>query len=51
MGVSRWSQWQDNLGALDVALSDGELAGISEAGMAAWRMLPEDATMWGSKPQ
>ena len=51
VGISRWSQWQENLGALDVMLSDEEYTRISEAGLAAWRMLPEDATMWGSKPQ
>jgi myo-inositol catabolism protein IolS len=51
VGVSRWSQWQDNVGALEVTLSGQEYARISEAGMAAWRMLPSDATMWGYKPQ
>jgi myo-inositol catabolism protein IolS len=51
VGVSRWEQWQDNVGALDVTLSEAEYGRISQAGLAVWRMLPENATMWGYKPQ
>ncbi|MGD2175408.1 MAG: aldo/keto reductase [Candidatus Brocadiaceae bacterium] len=50
VGISKWEQWMDNLGALDVQLSDEEYDRISRAGMAVWDMLPEDATMWGWKP-
>ncbi len=46
VGISRWNQWQDNLGALDVRLSDGEHERLSRVGMEVWDMLPEDATMW-----
>jgi len=51
VGVSRWSQWQDNVGALDVTLSEEQYARISAAGLEVWRLLPADATMWGYKPQ
>lgn len=50
VGISRWSHWEDNLGALDVELSDEEYQRISAAGMAVWDMFPDDATMWGWKP-
>ncbi|MFW6189943.1 MAG: aldo/keto reductase [Planctomycetota bacterium] len=51
VGISRWGQWQDNLGALSVKLSEQEYDRISRAGMEVWEMLPEDATMWGWKPE
>jgi aryl-alcohol dehydrogenase-like predicted oxidoreductase len=51
VGVSRWEHWQDNSGALEVHLSDEQYERISVAGMEVWRMLPEDATMWGWKPK
>jgi aryl-alcohol dehydrogenase-like predicted oxidoreductase len=51
VGVSRWEQWEANLGALEVALTDEQYGDISDAGMAAWKMLPEDPTMWGYKPE
>jgi aryl-alcohol dehydrogenase-like predicted oxidoreductase len=51
VGISRWSHWQDNLGALDVQLSDEEYGAISEAGMAAWEMIPAGSTMWGWTPE
>jgi len=50
VGISKWSQWESNLGALDVRLSDEEYQRISDAGMEVWKMFPEDATMWGWKP-
>ncbi|MCD6416589.1 MAG: aldo/keto reductase [Planctomycetes bacterium] len=51
VGISKWGQWQDNLGALDVRLSDAEYRRISEAGMQVWEMLPADGSMWGWKPR
>jgi aryl-alcohol dehydrogenase-like predicted oxidoreductase len=51
VGISRWEQWEDNLGALEIELSDEEYGRISEAGRGVWDMLPEDATMWGWKPE
>jgi aryl-alcohol dehydrogenase-like predicted oxidoreductase len=50
VGISKWSQWQDDLGALEVQLSDEEYDRLSRAGMEVWDMLPEDATMWGWQP-
>jgi len=46
VGISKWSHWQDNLGALDVTLSDDEYERISQAGQKVWAMLPPDAIMW-----
>ncbi len=51
VGISKWEQWQDNLGALNVRLTDEEYEQIGSAGMEVWDMLPEDATMWGWKPE
>ena len=51
VGISRWEHWQDNVGALDVHLTDEDYERISVAGMQVWRTLPEDATMWGWKPE
>ena len=51
VGVSRWQQWEANLGALDVDLTDEQYGDISAAGMAVWEMLPEDPVMWGYRPQ
>jgi len=50
VGISKWSQWQDNLGALDVQLSQEEYDHLSRAGMEVWDMLPDDATMWNWQP-
>ncbi|MFO8007663.1 MAG: aldo/keto reductase [Candidatus Brocadiia bacterium] len=51
VGVSSWSQWQEDLGALDLQLSDEQYERISAAGMEVWGAVPEDATMWGWKPE
>lgn len=51
VGISKWSQWQENVGALKIRLADEEYERLSAAGMKAWRMLPQDATMWGWKPE
>ena len=47
LGARTKVQLEDNLGALDVKLTDEEYERISTAGMAAWDMLPDGATMWG----
>jgi aryl-alcohol dehydrogenase-like predicted oxidoreductase len=47
VGISRWSHWQENAGALDVELTDEEYERISSACMEAWQMIPPGATMWG----
>ncbi|MHC4591600.1 MAG: aldo/keto reductase [Planctomycetota bacterium] len=51
VGVSKWRHWQDNVGALDLQLTDEEYERISAAGMAAWDMIPPDSTMWGWTPE
>jgi myo-inositol catabolism protein IolS len=51
VGVSRWSQWEDNVGALDVELTDEQYARISVAGMEVWKLFTPDDTMWGWKPK
>ncbi len=51
VGISRWEHWQDNVGALNLELSDGQYERISEAGQRVWDLFPEDATMWGWKPK
>jgi len=51
VGISKWRHWLANLGALDVCLSDEEHERLGAAGMEVWNMLPEDATMWGWKPE
>jgi aryl-alcohol dehydrogenase-like predicted oxidoreductase len=51
VGISKESQWKDNLASLDVELSDEEYRRIGEAGMEVWQMMPEDATMWGWRPE
>jgi aryl-alcohol dehydrogenase-like predicted oxidoreductase len=51
VGISKWSHWQDNVGALKVRLTDEEYQRLSAAGMKVWQMLPQDATMWGWKPE
>ncbi len=50
VGISRWEHWEDNGGALEVELTDDEYEQISEAGMKVWEMLPENAAMWGWRP-
>ena len=51
VGISKWSHWEDNVGALEVELSDEDYRRLSEAGMEVWNMLPADATMWNWKPK
>ena len=51
VGISSWSQWEDNLGALDIDLTDEQYRRISDAGMDVWRMFTPDDTMWGWKPE
>lgn len=50
VGISKWEHWQDNMGALAVDLSEEEYERISRAGQRCWDVFPEDATMWGWKP-
>ncbi len=50
VGVSKWSHWEDNVGALDVTLSDEDFESISQAGLACWSDFSADDTMWGWKP-
>jgi aryl-alcohol dehydrogenase-like predicted oxidoreductase len=47
VGISRMAQWKENMGALEVALTDEQYRAISEAGLRVWRELPDDASMWG----
>lgn len=50
VGASSPEQWDQNLGALDLQLSDADYHRLDEAGLAVWRNFdPEDA-MWGWKP-
>jgi aryl-alcohol dehydrogenase-like predicted oxidoreductase len=50
VGASRPSQWDENAGALDVTLSEGDYRVLDQAGRAVWdRFDPEDA-LWGWKP-
>jgi len=51
VGISKWNHWLDNVGALALRLTDEEHERLSVAGMKVWRMLPQDATMWGWKPE
>ncbi len=51
VGVSSWSQWQEDLGALDLNLADEQYERISAAGLKVWDTVPEDASMWGWKPE
>jgi len=51
VGVSKWRHWEDNIGALDIEMSDEQYERISTAGMDVWRMLAPDATMWGWSPK
>ena len=47
VGISRMAQWEENLGSLEVALTDEQYRAVSEAGLRVWRALPDDASMWG----
>ena len=50
VGASRPSQWDENAGALDLALSEDDYRSLDQAGKAVWdRFDPEDA-LWGWKP-
>ncbi len=51
VGVSKWSQWEDNIAALEVELSHDEYGRISRAGMEVWELFSDDDTMWGWKPK
>jgi len=51
VGVSRFSQWEDNMKALEIRLSDEQYSRISEAGMRVWAHFTDDDTMWGWKPK
>lgn len=50
VGISKWSHWEDNVGALQVELSDEDYETISAAGLEVWNMFSADDTMWGWKP-
>ena len=51
IGCSKISQLEDNLGALDVNLSDEDWQKLDKAGREVWEVLGPDATMWGWKPE
>jgi len=50
VGISRFSQWEDNMKALEIRLSEEQYSRISEAGMRVWAHFSDDDTMWGWKP-
>ena len=50
-GASSPAQWQDNVGCLDVTISQDDYDALDRAGMAVWRMFEDGATMWGWKPE
>jgi aryl-alcohol dehydrogenase-like predicted oxidoreductase len=50
VGASSPAQWDQNIGALDVALAEEDYRALDQAGLEVWhRFQPEDA-MWGWKP-
>ncbi|UCC67128.1 MAG: aldo/keto reductase [Armatimonadota bacterium] len=50
VGASSTEQCDQNLGALDVTLSEEDYSRLDEAGRAVWDRLGPDETMWGWKP-
>jgi aryl-alcohol dehydrogenase-like predicted oxidoreductase len=50
VGASSTSQWDQNIGALDVTLTQDDYQQLDEAGRGVWNRLGPDETMWGWKP-
>ncbi len=50
VGASSISQFDQNIGALDVELSEEDYKLLDEAGRAVWDRLGPEATMWEWKP-
>ncbi len=50
VGASSPEQWDENLGAFEVQLSDGDYRRLDEAGLAVWRHFDPEDSMWGWKP-
>jgi len=50
VGASSTSQWDQNVGALDVTLTQDDYQQLDEAGRSVWNRLGPDETMWGWKP-
>ncbi|MFC1462081.1 aldo/keto reductase [Verrucomicrobiota bacterium] len=51
VGASSVEQWEQDVGALDIELSDEDYAVLDRHGKAVWDMLGPDETMWGWKPK
>jgi aryl-alcohol dehydrogenase-like predicted oxidoreductase len=51
VGASSASQWDENIGALDVTLPDEDYRRLDESGRKVWDVFGADATMWGYKPE
>ena len=51
VGISRMEQWQENVKALDLELSEQQYSAISEAGLNVWAEFSDDDAMWGWKPK
>jgi myo-inositol catabolism protein IolS len=51
VGASRPEQWDENLGAFDVSLSDQDYEELDRAGREVWGKVAPDAAMWGWKPE
>jgi aryl-alcohol dehydrogenase-like predicted oxidoreductase len=50
VGASSTSQWDQNVGALEVTLSEDDYRHLDEAGRAVWERIGPDEAMWGWKP-
>lgn len=50
VGISKMSHWEDNVGALDIELSEEHCNAISQAGLEVWADFTDGDTMWGWKP-
>jgi len=50
VGASSPEQWDQNVGALQLKLTDDDYRQLSEAGLQVWSRLGPEATMWGWKP-
>ena len=51
VGASSVEQWEQDVGALDVEISDEDYDVLDRKGKAVWDMLGPDETMWGWKPK
>jgi len=51
VGASSVEQWEQDVGALDVEISDEDYEVLDRKGKAVWDLLGPDETMWGWKPK